>query len=81
MEKINELVFVSNNQFSELQEINSLTLKGILSVRKSKGRIQTIYTWSNVNTTYAWYLLDDYWFYIFSPYIENVVKFEWIRDG
>lgn len=81
MEKINELVFVGNNQFSELQEINSLTLKGILSVRKSKGRIQTIYTWSNVNTTYAWYLLDDYWFYIFSPYIENVVKFEWIIGG
>lgn len=39
MEKINELVFLSNNQFWELQEINSPTLKEILSVGKSKGRV------------------------------------------
>lgn len=43
MEKINELVFLSNNQFWEQQEINSLTLKEILSVRKSKGGVQIIY--------------------------------------
>lgn len=36
MEKFNELVFLSNNQFWELQEINSLTLKRILSFGNQK---------------------------------------------